>query len=150
MGCVPVALSTNRFAIGLDEASGAIVVDEVAQLAPAIPRCSEQPERLRRLSERGPAQARHEADWGSYLERVRSFSDRERPRRLAPRRLPQSGRCCSLRKRRGREADRRGWKNSPPNWPGLAKTVTDCMLCPLSSQPSESARSPSAINSRPP
>jgi hypothetical protein len=81
MGCVPVALSSNRFAIGLDEAGGAIVVDEVAQLAPAVRSVLGQPERLRELSARGPTQARREADWGAYLERVHAFLNRERPRR---------------------------------------------------------------------
>jgi len=36
VGCVPVALSSNRFAVGLDEAHGALLVDEVEEIAPAI------------------------------------------------------------------------------------------------------------------
>ena len=83
MGCVPVALSSNRFAIGLDDAAGAVVVDQVAQLAPAIRSLLEQPDRLRELSAKGPPQARREADWDAYLARVRAFLNRERPRRLA-------------------------------------------------------------------
>jgi hypothetical protein len=80
MGCVPVALSTNRFAIGLSEAAGAIVVDEVAQLAPAIRSLLEHPDRLRELSAKGRSQARREADWGAYVTRVRTFLESERPR----------------------------------------------------------------------
>ena len=70
VGCVPVALSTNRFAVGLDEGSGAVVVDTVDELAPAIRRLFADRSWLSELSARAREHARAEVDWGSYVERV--------------------------------------------------------------------------------
>jgi GT2 family glycosyltransferase len=72
-GCVPVALSSNRFAIGLDESSGAIAVDDLAELAPTIRGLIDDPHRLAQLSARAKTRSREEVDWTRYLERVAEF-----------------------------------------------------------------------------
>jgi len=73
VGCVPVALSTNRFAVGLSDDRGAVVVDTVADISPAIRDLLANPERLRGLAARGRRTAPHEADWDEFVERVRGF-----------------------------------------------------------------------------
>jgi hypothetical protein len=73
VGCVPVALSTNPFAVGLDEAGGAVVVDTVEELAPAARRLLDDPARLATLAERAARRARHEVAWEPYVERVSAW-----------------------------------------------------------------------------
>jgi hypothetical protein len=73
VGCVPVALSSNRFAVGLSEAAGAVVVDTVEDLAPAARRLLADPPRWSELSARAIEHAREEADWAVYVERVMEF-----------------------------------------------------------------------------
>lgn len=73
VGCVPVALSSNRFAVGLDPAHGAVLVDTVPELAPAIRGLLEDPQRLAQLAKLGRETAPAEVDWESYLQRVGRF-----------------------------------------------------------------------------
>jgi hypothetical protein len=75
VGCVPVALSSNRFAVGLDEASGAVIVDTVDEIAPAVRALLEDRGRWRELSGRGIERARAETDWTTYVKRVSGFLD---------------------------------------------------------------------------
>lgn len=70
VGCVPVALSSNRFAVGLSESAGAVVVDHVEELAPAIRGLVKDQKRWHELSVRARTHAREEADWSRYVERV--------------------------------------------------------------------------------
>ncbi|MBV9471362.1 MAG: hypothetical protein JO206_00240 [Solirubrobacterales bacterium] len=73
VGCVPVALSTNRFAVGLHEDAGAVVVDDVSDLAPAVHALLANEDRWRELSTRAAGTAASEVDWLAYVDRVRSF-----------------------------------------------------------------------------
>lgn len=73
VGCVPVALSTNAFAAALDEAHGAVLVDSVEALAPAVRELLADGPRLRRMSELGVASARAITDWDAFVERVRRW-----------------------------------------------------------------------------
>lgn len=73
VGCVPVALSTNRFAVGLADESGAVLVDRVDQLADAVRGLLADEQRLGELSARARRSASAEVDWESYVRRVRSF-----------------------------------------------------------------------------
>jgi hypothetical protein len=70
VGCVPVALGSNRFALGLDEAHGALVVDEVEALAPAIRSLLGDSKRWTALSTRGRETAPAQVHWDTYLSRV--------------------------------------------------------------------------------
>lgn len=82
VGCVPVALGTNRFAVGLDEAHGAVIVEQLDDLAPAIRAVLGDESRWHVLSQRGRETAPVEVAWEPYLERVRTFlrsADPEEP-----------------------------------------------------------------------
>jgi glycosyltransferase involved in cell wall biosynthesis len=89
VGCVPVALSSNRFAVGLDARHGAVVVDEVAELAPALRTLLEDDARWSEMSSRGRDTAPQEVDWELYIERVREFL--EQPTSASPTRAPLLG-----------------------------------------------------------
>jgi hypothetical protein len=71
VGCVPVALSTNRFAVGLSDETGAVIVDTVEELAGAINDLLVDEERWSELSARAQDHARRESDWSAYVARVR-------------------------------------------------------------------------------
>jgi hypothetical protein len=75
MGCVPVALDSNRFAVGLDEAHGAVLVESVKEIGPAVQTLLADPARWETLSERGRRTAPQEVDWNEYVGRVRAFLD---------------------------------------------------------------------------
>jgi hypothetical protein len=70
VGCVPVALSTNRFAVGLSDADGAVIVDTVDAMGPAIRDLLGDESRWNELSDRARARAREETDWDRYVARV--------------------------------------------------------------------------------
>jgi len=70
MGTVPVALSTNRFAEGLGEAGGAVVVGSPDEMAPAISELLARPAELQRLSALASESARAQVDWEGYVERI--------------------------------------------------------------------------------
>jgi hypothetical protein len=73
MGCVPVALSSNRFAVGLNEAAGAVTVDRVEEIAPAVRELLASEDRWIELSARALSTAPREVNWDAYVDRVRSF-----------------------------------------------------------------------------
>jgi hypothetical protein len=73
VGCVPVALSSNRFAVGLDEAHGAVLVDTVEEIAPAIRSLLGEPERWESMSRLGRETAPRQVDWDAYVGRVGGF-----------------------------------------------------------------------------
>jgi hypothetical protein len=75
MGCVPVALSSNRFAVGLRPETGAVLVDEVEQIAPAVRALLADEPRRQELSQRARATAPQEVAWESYVQRVGAFLD---------------------------------------------------------------------------
>lgn len=70
MGTVPVALSSNRYAAGLDEENGAVVVDSVEEMPAAIGKLLHDPERLTELAERAGRTARAQVEWQAYVSRV--------------------------------------------------------------------------------
>jgi hypothetical protein len=70
MGCVPVALDTNRFAADLDEEHGAVTVGAVEEIAPAIRALLADPRRLEELRARGRDYAVRAEDWERYVSRV--------------------------------------------------------------------------------
>jgi hypothetical protein len=70
VGCVPVALSTNPYAVGLDESRGAVVVDEVDGLAPALHALLANPSRLAELAQRARSTSREEVAWRPFVDRV--------------------------------------------------------------------------------
>lgn len=73
LGCVPVALNTNRYAVGLSDECGALLVDSVPALAPAIEALLADPDRVAELAARGRRTAPLEVDWGRFVERVDAF-----------------------------------------------------------------------------
>lgn len=79
VSCVPVALGSNRFAVGLSDECGAVVVDTVAELAPAVRRLLADPKRLKGLAERARRTAPFEVDWKS-VRRAGARVPRERAR----------------------------------------------------------------------
>jgi Glycosyl transferases group 1 len=70
MGTVPVALSTNPFADGLDEKNGAVLVDTVEEIAPRIEELLEDRDLLAELSSRARESARSQMDWDTFVARV--------------------------------------------------------------------------------
>jgi hypothetical protein len=79
VGCVPVALSSNRFAIGLSEDKGAVVVDDIADIAPAIRQLLDDEPRWRELSNRGIRSAPQDAEWAPFQQRVGAFLESLEP-----------------------------------------------------------------------
>ena len=70
VGCVPVALSTNPFAVGLDATHGSVTVDGLGELAPAVRSLLADPGRLARLARDARETAREEVDWQPFVDRV--------------------------------------------------------------------------------
>jgi hypothetical protein len=66
-------LGSNRFAVALDDPHGAVVVDQLDALAPAVRRLLSDSARWEELSRRGRATAPAEVDWDAYVERVAAF-----------------------------------------------------------------------------
>jgi hypothetical protein len=73
VGCVPVALSSNRFAVGLDEEHGAVVLDRLDELGPAVQALLADASRWEQMSQLGRTTAPLEVDWDAYLRRVEDF-----------------------------------------------------------------------------
>lgn len=69
-GAVVVGLASNVYAVGLDEASGAIAVEDLEQMPGVVERLLADPERLQALAEAGRRSAVEQVDWTRYLERV--------------------------------------------------------------------------------
>ncbi len=70
VGTVVVGLSSQIYAMGLDEACGAITVDSLDDMAQAVEQLLADPARLLALSEAGRASARTQLDWPRYVDRV--------------------------------------------------------------------------------
>lgn len=79
LGTVPVALTTNPYATGLDEQGGCVVVDSVEELPPAIHALLADPDRLAELSARAIRTAREQIDWPAYVGRVEAALARPAP-----------------------------------------------------------------------
>jgi hypothetical protein len=79
VGCVPVALSTNRFAALLDEEHGAVVVDTVEEIPGTVRALLGDEARLARLAKRGPHAAAEITDWPAHVERVGAFLEAPAP-----------------------------------------------------------------------
>jgi hypothetical protein len=79
VGCVPVALSSNRFAVGLSEEKGALVVDRVEDIAPAVRALLGDRDRWRELSRRAMESAPEEVRWDGYVSRADRFFRSPRP-----------------------------------------------------------------------
>ncbi len=75
MRTVPLVLASNTLGEGYGEQFGSVVVDHVAQMAPAIVELLADPERLDRLAENGHRTAREVGAWPAYQERLRAALD---------------------------------------------------------------------------
>jgi hypothetical protein len=69
-GTVVVGLASNVYATGLDEASGALGVEDLEHMPEAVESLLEDPRRLEALSQAGWRSARDQVDWTRYVERV--------------------------------------------------------------------------------
>lgn len=70
MGAVPVTLDTNPYAVGLDDAGGAVTVSTLEEMPAAVAELLEDPRRLGRLAARAMKTAREQVDWNAYVARV--------------------------------------------------------------------------------
>jgi hypothetical protein len=88
VGCIPVALSTNRFAAGMDDSGGAVLVPSVEEMPDAVRTLLADPERLEARAARAVRTAREQVDWDAFVRRLASVV--ERPPRETPARVPAS------------------------------------------------------------
>jgi hypothetical protein len=72
VGTVPIALRSNRYAAGMDEEGGAVLVDTIEEMAAMAEELLADPARLGGLAERAVATARAQTDWRRYVDRVAS------------------------------------------------------------------------------
>ncbi len=70
MGAVPVVLNTNPFAVGLDDAGGAVSVAAVEDMPAAVMALLRDTPRLLELADRATRTARAQLDWDGYVARV--------------------------------------------------------------------------------
>jgi hypothetical protein len=70
IGTVPVALSSNRYAVGMDERGGAVLVDSLEEMGPVVDELLGYPGRLAELARRAVTTARAQMDWDAYVRRV--------------------------------------------------------------------------------
>jgi hypothetical protein len=70
MGAVPVALDTNPYAVGLDDAGGAVTVSTLEEMPAAVTQLLDDPRRLGQLAARAMKTARAQVDWNAYVARV--------------------------------------------------------------------------------
>ena len=75
MGAVPVVAAGTRFAVGLDTEGGAVVAQDVSQLADATVALLAAPGRLAELSAIASQTARAQTDWASFVARLRAAVD---------------------------------------------------------------------------
>jgi glycosyltransferase involved in cell wall biosynthesis len=75
LGTVPVALDTNPYAVGLDEAGGAVALPSTAEMPDAVRDLLADPARLARLSEAARTTAREQVAWAPYVDRVAEALD---------------------------------------------------------------------------
>jgi glycosyltransferase involved in cell wall biosynthesis len=79
VGTVPVAFSSNRYAAGMDEDGGAVLVESVADMAAAVDELLKDPDRLADLSARAVSSARAQLDWTQFGTRVQGTLERSYP-----------------------------------------------------------------------
>jgi hypothetical protein len=79
MGAVPVALRSNRFAEGMDDAGGAVVVESLEEMPKAIHRLLDSPDELQARADRAVRTARGQAEWMAYRSRVDAVLNAEPP-----------------------------------------------------------------------
>jgi hypothetical protein len=79
VGTVPVSLSSNPYAEGLDESMGASVVDTPEEMPAAIEKLLADPGRLTALSGRAIRSARAQTDWSAFVRRVDAALSTPRP-----------------------------------------------------------------------
>ncbi|MBU0679678.1 MAG: glycosyltransferase [Verrucomicrobia bacterium] len=72
VGTIPVALSSNIFGLNLNEEGGAILVDDLDEMAEKITRLLEDPDRIEQLAGRGRATAREQIAWEPFVESLRT------------------------------------------------------------------------------
>ena len=70
MGTVPVLLASNHVGEGMDEASGAVTVQTIEEMAPAAHALLDDPVRLAALAAAGRRQAREAVAWEPFVSRV--------------------------------------------------------------------------------
>ena len=70
MGTVPVLLASNHIGEGMDEASGAVTVGTIEDMAPAVHALLEDPARLGALVAAGRRHVREEVAWEPFVARV--------------------------------------------------------------------------------
>jgi chromosome segregation ATPase len=70
MGAVVVTLDSNRYAVGLDDAGGAVAVASVDEMPAVVEALLADPGRLSALRERAMRSAREQVDWSTYVRRV--------------------------------------------------------------------------------
>jgi hypothetical protein len=107
VGTVPVAFSSNRYAAGMDEEGGAVLVGSVADMAAAVEELLSDPDRLADLSARAVSSARAQSDWTEFGTRLQRKLERSSP---TPPRRPREvagalieGTVRELRERREKE-----------------------------------------------
>ncbi len=83
-GTVVVGLRSQVYATGLDEASGAVAVEDLERMPAAVEVLLDDPQRLHALSQAGRASAAEQVDWGRYLERVDAAITATEQRQDAP------------------------------------------------------------------
>ena len=79
VGTVPVALSSNRYAPGMDEDGGAVLVESAEDMALAVAELLRDPERLADLSARAVSSARAQLNWTEFGTRVQRSLERPHP-----------------------------------------------------------------------
>jgi hypothetical protein len=70
MGTVPILLASNRFGDGMDEASGAVTVGTVEEIAPAVHDLLDDPARLDALAAAGRQSSREAVAWDPFVRRI--------------------------------------------------------------------------------
>lgn len=71
-----MSLRSNRYAFGMDQDGGAVLVDSVEEMAAAIDKLLAVPEQLQSLSSRAVATARAQMDWSAFVARIGEVLDR--------------------------------------------------------------------------
>ncbi|HEX5309235.1 MAG TPA: glycosyltransferase [Solirubrobacteraceae bacterium] len=69
-GTVVVGLSSNIYAVGLDEPCGAVAVEDLGEMPRVVEQLLSDSARLSRLAEAGRRSAREQVDWPRYVQRV--------------------------------------------------------------------------------
>jgi hypothetical protein len=79
VGAVPIALSSNRYAAGMNEDGGAVLVESAEDMGPAVTALLRDPNRLADLSARAVTSARAQLSWTEFGTRVQRSLERPHP-----------------------------------------------------------------------